>query len=402
MKNIALIILLISAFTMQGQVGINNTSPKAIIDVTSNSPGTPGDTEGVLIPKLSAFPTVDPGVDQNSMLIYMDNAAAPFGKGFYFWNSADSEWKNIGTTTWGAAKNVADDPLIFPINTMTGSNPIAILDNGNVGIGTDQPANELEIIGQRTKIAPNQTTEVTVENTVSDADVELVPGGTGSSYAISAKSGASDGLMIYENNSEVLQLKRDGNLRVDNLESAKNAGIVYPASLYAESDGTVQVTTPYSILDDLKVDLKDFSTVEMIETITVNQEVISSAFYTYSFTPTQDVLLELSYHVGAEIYAYGGGIPTSGDTRHNTKIYGVVLRINGTDFSTMTGPMISNEGLNGYFHMADHLYMPLVADGTTYTITLHGLVQNDIETSAGIRGVFGGNPDDRIQIFEHR
>ena len=51
--------------------------------------------------------------------------------------------------------------------------------------------------------------------------------------------------------------------------------------------------------------------------------------------------------------------------------------------------------------MSDHLYIPLVADGTTYTITLHGFVQNDHETNAGIRGTFGGNADDRIQMIEH-
>jgi len=42
-------------------------------------------------------------------------------------------------------------------------------------------------------------------------------------------------------------------------------------------------------------------------------------------------------------------------------------------------------------------------DGTTYAITLHGLVQNDVDIipAAGIRSVFGGNSEDRIQIIEH-
>lgn len=113
--------------------------------------------------------------------------------------------------------------------------------------------------------------------------------------------------------------------------------------------------------------------------------------------------MEISYHVGADIFEFGGGIPFSEDTRHNTKIYGVILRLNGVDYSTMTAPVISNEGLNGYFHLSDHLYMPLVADGTTYTITLHGLVQDDTDVipPVGIRGVFGGNSEDRIQIIEH-
>jgi hypothetical protein len=50
------------------------------------------------------------------------------------------------------------------------------------------------------------------------------------------------------------------------------------------------------------------------------------------------------------------------------------------------------------------LYIPLVADGTTYTITLHGYVQNDGEDLVrGIRGTFGGVMwRDQIQIIEHK
>lgn len=388
---------------MQAQIGIYNTDPKASIDISAINPANPASDEGVLIPKLTAFPSINPGVDQHSMLIYMDNASAPSGKGFYFWNNGASKWENIGTSIWGGSKNVVSDPLILPLNTMAGGYDIAVMDNGFVGLGTDQPISELEIESSRAKSGPNLIPELTVENLVDDADIQLIPGGTGSSYRLTAKAGGIDGLKVYENTTEVVEIKLGGDLRIDNLETAKNTGIVYPASLYVESDGTLQVDTPYSRLDDLKVNLKNFSSVEMCETITPFEEVYSAAFYTHTVTPTQDILLEISYHVGADIFKYGGGIPSSDDTRHNTKIYGVILRLNGVDYSTMTAAMISNKGLNGYFHLSDHLYIPLVADGTTFTITLHGLVQNDTDVliPVGIRGVFGGNSEDRIQIIEH-
>jgi hypothetical protein len=401
MRNLLFIIAVILSLSVEAQIGIYNTDPKASIDISAVNPANPGSDEGVLIPKLTAFPSTNPGVDQHSMLIYMDNAAAPSGKGFYFWNNTAGTWNNIGASVWRGNNNAVSDPLIFPLNTTASGYEIAVMDNGFVGLGTDQPVSELEIESSRAKAGPNSIPELTVENATTDVELQLKPGGTGSSYMFAAMSGATDGLKIYEDATEVVQIKRGGDLRIDNLETGKNAGIVYPASLYAESDGTLQVDTPYSILDDLKVNLKDFSSAEMCETITPFEEVNTVAFYTHTVTPTQDMLLEISYHVGADIFAFGGGIPISSDTRHNTKIYGVIVRINGVDFSTMTAPMISNRGLNGYFHLSDHLYMPLIADGTTYTITLHGLVQNDVETIAGIRGVFGGNSDDRIQIIEH-
>jgi hypothetical protein len=403
MKKILFIIAVVVSFSVEAQIGIFNTDPKASIDISAVNPANPASDEGVLIPKLTAFPSINPGVDQHSMLIYMDNAAAPSGKGFYFWNNTAGTWDNIGASVWGGSKNAVSDPLILPLNTTTSGYDIAVMDNGFVGLGTDQPDSELELESSRVKLAPNIGPELTIENLTTDSELQLIPGGVGSSYTFAAMSGITDGLKIYENTTEVLEVKRGGDLRIDNLKTANNVGIVYPASLYAESDGTINVSTSYSRLNDLKINLKNFSSVEMCETNTSFEEVYTSAFYTYVVTPTQDILLEISYHVGADIFAFGGGIPNSNDTRHNTKIYGIILRINDVDFSTMTAPMISNQGLNGYFHLSDHLYMPLVADGTTYTITLHGLVQNDEDVipPAGIRGVFGGNSEDRIQIIEH-
>jgi len=384
---------------ISAQIGIYNTSPRAVLDVSATNMISPNSDEGVLVPRLTSFPITNPGIAQNAMLVYMDNDAAPSGKGFYYWDSTLNSWKNIGVSIWGATTNAATDPLIYPLSCET--TDIVIEDSGFVGFGTNDPNSELHVTSDKVKLSPNISPEFIVENTINDVEIELKPGGVGSaSYLLSASSATGVGLYIYENGSEEIQLKRGGDFRVDNLETAQNGGIVYPAALYSESDGTVQVKTPYSRLDDLKINEKNFSSFEMCETITPNEVVHSSSFYTYTTTPTQDVLLEISYHVGASITAFGGGIPDDHDTRHNSKIYGVVLRVNGVDFTTITERMISNEGLNGYFHMSDHIFVPLVANGTTYTITLHGLVQNDVDTDAGIRGEFGGNPDDRIQILE--
>jgi hypothetical protein len=399
MKNIILTIAFLNTMCISAQIGIYNTSPQAVLDVAATNMISPSSEEGVLIPRLTSFPVTDPGLAQNAMLIYMDNIATPLGEGFYYWDAIPKIWIKIGASVWGAGTNTATDPLIYPLSCAT--TDIVIEDSGFIGFGTNDPNSELHITSDKIKGSPNISPEFIVENTSDDVEVELKPSGIGSlSYLLSASSSIGKGLTIHENNSEEIQLKQGGDFRVDNLETAQNLGIVYPAALYAESDGTVQVKTPYSRLDDLKVNEKNFSSFEMCETITSLEIVHSTSFYSYTTTPTQDVLLEISYHVGATITAFGGGIPDDHDTRHNSKIYGVVLRVNGIDFTTITERMISNEGLNGYFHMSDHIFIPLVADGTTYTITLHGLVQNDVDIIAGIRGEFGGNPDDRIQILE--
>ncbi|PHS07974.1 MAG: hypothetical protein COA88_07635 [Kordia sp.] len=399
MKNITYILLLIFTIHTNAQIGVYTTSPQSSLDILAKNEATPASDEGVLIPRLTSFPVIKPGTEQNSMLVYIDNTSVPFGEGFYYWDGVPKKWRKIGKSLWGAGTNAATDPLIHSLNV--GAQSIAVKDDGFVGFGSDNPNSELHISSDRIKALPGVLPELIVENSIDDVEVQLRPGGIGSSsYTIAAKSNTTDGLNIYENTQEEIQLKSGGDFRVDNLETAQNIGIVYPAALYAESDGTVQVKTPYSRLDDLKVNEKNFSSLEMCETITPYEEVFSISFYTYTTTPTQDVLLEISYHVGASITAFGGGIPDDHDTRHNSKIYGVVLRVNGVDFTTMTERMISNEGLNGYFHMSDHIFIPLTADGTTYIITLHGLVQNDVDTDAGIRGEFGGNPDDRIQILE--
>lgn len=408
MKSIIYVITTLSIMNMSAQIGVYNTSPQALLDVTATNIASPNSDEGVLIPRLTSFPIINPGGAQNSMLIYMNNAAAPLGEGFYYWDAIPNTWVKIGASVWGASTNAATDPLIYPLSCAT--TDIVVEDSGFVGFGTNDPDSELHITSNKFKINPNIAPEFIIENTSDNVEVELKPGGLGSpNYIMSASASAGEGLKIFEGNTEELQVKQGGDFRVDNLETTQNTGIVYPAALYSESDGTVQVKTPYSKLDDLKINLKNFSSQEMCETIIryplPGSLVTSPSFYNYTTTPTQDMLLEISYHVGATITAYGGTIPDDHNARHNSKMYGVVLRVNGLDFNTMTERMISNEGLNGYFHMSDHIFIPLVADGTTYVITLHGLVQNDVDRKnilekEGIRGVFGGNPDDRIQILE--
>jgi len=66
------------------QVGIGNTSPQANLDITASSTTSPANNDGVLIPRMSTFPTA-PGATRDGMLIFYTGTGSS-GKGFYYWN----------------------------------------------------------------------------------------------------------------------------------------------------------------------------------------------------------------------------------------------------------------------------------------------------------------------------
>ena len=77
------------------QVGINNTNPRASLDITAENPSAPTETEGLLVPRVSVFPSTNPGADQNGMLIYLTTTVGLNSPGFYYWDNAGSNWVSI-------------------------------------------------------------------------------------------------------------------------------------------------------------------------------------------------------------------------------------------------------------------------------------------------------------------
>ncbi len=130
-------VFLMSAY-VQAQVGINNTDPKASLDVTVVDPLQPSAQDGLLIPRLDSFPGTNPGADQQSMIIYLTTADGLNDPGFYFWdNNAGTSgawtalgdnnaiplnadfWQtegNAGTTAANFLGTIDDQPLNFRTN----------------------------------------------------------------------------------------------------------------------------------------------------------------------------------------------------------------------------------------------------------------------------------------------
>jgi len=147
MKKLALLLLAFPLFTI-AQVGINTTTPNAMLDVQSTN-------NGVLIPRVQLTSTLDnttiinpnAGPLVTSTLVYN---MAPAGiapnnviAGFYYWNNTASRWIPIAATSgWELDGNTAITSPAVPATYGTSTigateNYIGTTDNNDVTIGTN-------------------------------------------------------------------------------------------------------------------------------------------------------------------------------------------------------------------------------------------------------------------------
>ena len=82
---------LLCSFLLKAQVGINTTSPKASLDIEVSNSSSPNRDEGILIPRIDNFSTIEPGPSQDGMLVFLTGNGTPI-KGFYYWDTVSSKW----------------------------------------------------------------------------------------------------------------------------------------------------------------------------------------------------------------------------------------------------------------------------------------------------------------------
>lgn len=143
MKRILFIIFL-SGIPIYGfsQVGINTTSPDAQLHIKSSDQAAPSNTDGILIPKIDAFPITNPTAAQQGMMVYLTTVSAGKQPGFYYWdNTGTPQWKPI------AGNPVAADADWYEVGGTTPPDAItdAMYHTGNVAIGKNSPNYKLEV-----------------------------------------------------------------------------------------------------------------------------------------------------------------------------------------------------------------------------------------------------------------
>ncbi len=145
MKKFILFSGILLCLNVNAQVGIDTADPKAQLDVIAHSSSNPEPTDGLLIPRIDKFPTVNPGLDQNGMLVFLSKAVSSNSPGFYYWNASDSKWKNLSTDLSSAN--------FYKPGTSNSPNNIIdpIYRENSIGIGTDQVTSRLDVAIQSGK-----------------------------------------------------------------------------------------------------------------------------------------------------------------------------------------------------------------------------------------------------------
>ena len=101
---------------VNAQIGIGTTSPNSIFDIRSVNQSAPAATDGILIPKVDAFPATNPTASQYGMMVFLTTASGANVPGFYFWNNPG--WVSVGSTTnWTLTGNTASNPATNYIGT---------------------------------------------------------------------------------------------------------------------------------------------------------------------------------------------------------------------------------------------------------------------------------------------
>lgn len=136
MKKYLLIALLLLATTIaSAQVGIGTVTPKAVLDIPATNTTTPTNQDGILIPRIAAFPITNPTIDQNGMLVFLTADLPSKPKGFYYWDNASTSWIGFaGDKGWAITGNAGTSALVNFMGTKDNQDVIFKRNNVRAGL----------------------------------------------------------------------------------------------------------------------------------------------------------------------------------------------------------------------------------------------------------------------------
>ncbi|MEZ4839640.1 tail fiber domain-containing protein [Flavobacterium sp.] len=114
------IVFLISVNCCFAQVGINTTNPNAQLEIQSSNQATPANTDGLIIPRVDTFPSVNPTAAQQGMIVYLTTVIGTNESGFYYWDNPSTTWipiANNSKNAWKTTGNLGTDATINYIGT---------------------------------------------------------------------------------------------------------------------------------------------------------------------------------------------------------------------------------------------------------------------------------------------
>ena len=143
---------LLFSLTVKAQVGVGNTNPQAQLDISASNAASPSNTDGILIPRMSAFPA-SPGATRDGMLIFYTGTGAD-GKGFYYWDQSIPDWVRITTGAKNTLDEAYDEGGAGVGRTITADNGAVQID-GNDGFqvtGSHGNGNTISLTGEGTRM----------------------------------------------------------------------------------------------------------------------------------------------------------------------------------------------------------------------------------------------------------
>jgi trimeric autotransporter adhesin len=238
----------IFANVLHAQVGIGNTTPNAILDVSASNVLTPSNKDGILIPRIDAFPVSNPGVLQKGMLVFLNNTVGVNLPGFYYWDgtsswiglnstsSSDSDWFKVGTTT---APTLITDSMFH---------------TGNVAIGKNTTNYPLDILttafdtGINAKLSNNSTngiSKIGITNTINGTTGDISYGiyndiygtGSGIQYGINNSINNSGNSAHFGTSNDLIGTGSGSHFGVYNDLSGTGTGKQYGSSSFISNSG---------------------------------------------------------------------------------------------------------------------------------------------------------------------
>ncbi|UWX61447.1 hypothetical protein N0B40_04015 [Chryseobacterium oranimense] len=226
MKNkiITCLFIQIGTFTL-AQVGVNTPAPQATFDIAAkNTAGTSTGVDGLLIPRVDRQRAQSMTGVAASTLVYVNNVATGTATGtainidavgyYYFdsnvWNKMDFTGQNIyntnGTLSSNRTVSQTDKNLAFTIAASAGTSHFTVDDttlnvdavNNRVGIGTNVPNSDLQIVGNEVRVGGPSSQTGTVANPVLRIHSNANTDGSGGSLLFS-ENAQSFGYYIKQN-----------------------------------------------------------------------------------------------------------------------------------------------------------------------------------------------------------